>query len=177
MKIYLATISHLKKAALQDVLQELVNQRVIADTYQIMSHDIISKVPLTPLENETFSGAKQRAVHLYQQHPGIGSCYIGLESGLVTRYEILFEECWCFLLDNQGNEYVGYSSGYPIPQQIREHMKIGRGHIHILNQLADKLNIPQKDTWAIYTNNLIGRKTSIKEAFRNAFLSYVCHQH
>ncbi len=48
-------------------------------------------------------------------------------------------------------------------------------------KLEKRINISSKDTWAIYTNGLLSRKESLKEAFRNTFLSllkfFAANQH
>lgn len=173
MKIYLASTSSLKKTAIQYILRSLSRKQVLTGGDQVITENIASGVPLTPFEEETFMGAKQRALKLSQQHPDPESCFVGLESGLVKRHGSLFEECWCVLLDSEGNEYVGYSSGYSLPKKIREYMKKGGKHLDALGKLEKELGISQKDTWAIYTKNVMGRKTSVKEAFRNAFLAFI----
>jgi len=42
-----------------------------------------------------------------------------------------------------------------------------------MSQLESKYQISVKDTWGIYTKNVISRNVSIEEAFRNALLAYL----
>jgi hypothetical protein len=46
-------------------------------------------------------------------------------------------------------------------------------HYKILKELEKESKIHSKDTWAHYSKNRLSRKESIKEAFRNAFLSLI----
>ncbi|MEI7604426.1 MAG: hypothetical protein WCJ19_05400 [bacterium] len=50
-------------------------------------------------------------------------------------------------------------------------MKNGETHIDLMIEHGKSLNLNEKDTWSIYSNNMIQREESIKESFRNAFLS------
>lgn len=174
MKIYLATKSRLKINAIRKILKKLEKNGVVENNNRIISIDASSSVPATPYERETHIGAKNRAHSLFSYHITESDIYsVGIESGLTKRNGILFEECWCCIVDHDGNEYMGYSSGYPIPKNVRIMLDNGTNHIEALKILEEKLGIPRKDTWGIYTNNAISRAASIEEAFRNAFLSLI----
>lgn len=173
MTIYLASTSSLKKSAVQNVLTELSKKQVIQEIPEVLCKYIVSVVPPTPLNAETFLGARHRAKTVAQLRAHPEGCFVGLESGLVERHGILFEECWCVLQDGNGNEYCGYSSGYPLPQKIRNHIEKGGTHLEALEALEKESGISRRDTWAIYSKNTIKRAKSIEEAFRNAFLSFL----
>lgn len=175
MKIYLATKSRLKINAIRKILKKLEKNGVVENNNKIISIDASSSVPATPYERETHIGAKNRASALLARYGVEGACYVGIESGLTNRHGVLFEECWCFILDHHGGESIGYSSGYPLPRYIRKMLKSGVTHIDVLRKLEEKFGIASKNTWGVYTNNIINRAVSIEEAFRNAFLSFIFH--
>lgn len=175
MKIYLGTKSSIKIEAVREILRLFINKKLIGKDFKLITHNVTPIVPATPNNSDTLKGAKNRALYLYKKYKNLGDCFIGLESGLVKRYKYPFEECWCFVIDNKGRKFVGYSSGYYLPKKVTDGLKNGEKHIDIMRALERETKIPQKDTWAIYTHNLISRHESIKEATRNAFSSFLIH--
>ena len=166
LTFYLGSLSKLKYEAVQQVLSEYnVEAKVIP-------YKVDSGVPLTPLQDETYIGAKNRAYALLREINDENSAYVGLESGIVNRYNTLFEETACVIL-YKGKEYVGYSSGIRIPDHIILEMSKGRKHYEILDEIGKEKGINPKDTWGIYTNFRLTRKTELKEAFRNALITLI----
>ncbi|WP_009991031.1 hypothetical protein, partial [Saccharolobus solfataricus] len=49
----------------------------------------------------------------------------------------------------------------------------GRKHYEILNEIIKEKSVNPKDTWGIYTNFRLTRKTELKEAFRNALITLI----
>jgi inosine/xanthosine triphosphatase len=165
----IGTTSKIKLKAIEEVLQELEEKNSISFT--ILSEDVESQVPDTPFDDETLQGARNRANVLYEKYKGEIDLFIGLESGLVKRYENIYEECWCAIKDRYGQEVFGYSSGFMLPRKITKQMNAGRTHIQVLRELAEELQLDNKDTWSVYSRGILSRTASIKEAFRNALLS------
>lgn len=160
--------SHLKKIAVYEVISSYYSNQ----NFEIKQKLNDIKFPKTPKNNLTFLGAKKRAKALEKNIKDKNNIVsVGLESGLVKRHGFWFEECWCCLLYNE-NYYFGYSSGFLIPKKIVLKMK-KKPHYKILKELEKENKIHSKDTWAHYSKNKISRKESIKEAFRNAFLSFI----
>ena len=126
--------------------------------------------PKTPINKFTFLGAKKRAQILKDNtDSSSNSIFVGLESGLVLRFGIWFEECWCCLVF-KNKCYYGYSSGFPLPKKLIKKMK-EKPHWAILEELSKKNNFLSKDTWRHYSSGKLSRLESLKEAFRNGLLS------
>lgn len=166
MRIVLGTTSKIKIQAIRELLDGYLSE----GTYSLISYDVESEVTDTPYDSQTLQGARNRAKSLIRNHRLEGELFVGLESGIVEREDMLFEECWGVIYDNEENEHVGYSSGFMLPKIVTSEMKKGRSHVEVMRELADELEIDRKDTWATYSHNKIKRIESIKEAFRNAFL-------
>lgn len=115
---------------------------------------------------------KNRAEFLYINNREEESIYIGIESSIAERVGLLFEECWCVIYSYSGKMYTGYSSGFMLPDDISIRMKNGESHIEVMSEKEKELNVSSKDTWSIYSNDLIKRKESIEESFRNALCAY-----
>jgi non-canonical (house-cleaning) NTP pyrophosphatase len=171
MNIYLGTESKLKIQAVQSIIDQFIDKKLITSQIELIGKETESKVPLTPFNEQALHGAQNRAISLFEEFKEKGEIFVGLESALVERYTYLFEECWCYILDKNKKEYIGYSSGYYLPEIVSQHVKKGGKHIDIMKELEQKYKISGKDTWGIYTKNIISRNVSIEEAFRNAFSS------
>lgn len=140
------------------------------DELGVTGIDAPSGVPDTPRDHETKQGAYNRA--LYVSRHDIAHYNIGIESGLVQRYGIWFEEAWaCIIIDDKS--YYGYSSGLPIPLYVLETMRIhDLEHGHAMSHiLTTELHRPdERDTWGTYSDKVILREVSLQEALRNALI-------
>lgn len=162
--------SYLKKIAVYEVISSYYSNQ----NFEIKQKLYDIKFPKTPTNNLTFLGAKRRAKILEKNIKDKNNLiFIGLESGLVKRFGFWFEECWCCIIFNK-NYYFSYSSGFILPKRIVFKMN-QKPHYKILKELERTNKIDSKDTWAHYSKNKISRKESIKEAFRNAFLSLIAN--
>lgn len=134
--------------------------------------DVPSGVPDTPWDEETKRGAENRAKEIIAAHPDVYA--IGLESGLVNRYEKTYEEAWCCIV-HQGKEYLGYSSGLMLPAIVTQEMAdSGEEHGPTLRKIRKQIGIENdKDTWGLYTGYQLMRTVSLEEALRNALIQAV----
>lgn len=169
MKIYLGSKSQLKHQALGEALEFVKLQSIYNGEIEVVGVEIESGVPVTPNSSETYLGAKNRAMGMIN---GEADLYMGLESGLISREGKMFEESWCVIFDNKKEEWVGISSAIQLPKIITEEMSVGNSHVEIVNKIADKSGISQKDTWGVYSKNILSRSVSLYEASRNALVSY-----
>lgn len=171
MIIILGTTSAIKQQALEEILRQYQDVLPFLKDYKVMLHEAESLVPITPYNNQTLQGARNRVKALFEKYVRVGDLFVGLESGLVEREGMLFEECWCAIYDKTGKEHVGYSSGLLLPIHITKEMEKGKTHPEALKDIAEEMGINHKDTWAVYSQGKLSRTESIKEAFRNALLS------
>lgn len=171
MNIILGTTSEIKRQALVEILTQYRDVLPFLQDYKVTSYEAESLVPVTPYNSQTLEGARNRTKELLEKYSEEGDLFIGLESGLVEREDMLFEECWCVIFNKNKQEYVGYSSGLLLPNNITTEMKKGKSHPEALKEIAEEMGISHKDTWSIYSGGKISRTESIKEALRNALLS------
>ncbi len=164
MKFIVGTKNAQKVSVVKRVVADIVKDYVLVEAI-----DIPSLVPDTPYNEETKQGAYNRARQLVKSH---ASAYcIGLESGLVERYDLLFEEAWaCVCYKNQ--VYYGYSSGLVIPEYVRQKMEeLNLEHGPTMNHIRGELGqFDDRDTWGTYSGKAILRTISIEEALRNALV-------
>lgn len=164
--ICIGTTSAIKLAACQHVVTQLLAQAPV-----IIGCPAESGVSDTPWNEETLIGAKNRAAHSRELEPD-ADIWIGLESGLVSRFGELFEEAWAVVLTKEAH-YLGISSALPIPQFIlREMSEHQEEHRHTMHRLRANPDGP-KDTWGEYTGGLLQRTVSLQESLRNALIQVV----
>jgi non-canonical (house-cleaning) NTP pyrophosphatase len=169
MKIYLGSKSELKHEALKEAISFIKGKNLVSDEVKLITRDPNSGVPTTPNESETYTGAKNRAISIIDN---IGDVFLGLESGLIRRESVMFEECWCVIVDNKKNEWIGISSSVQLPENVTTQLESGQSHVDSVNKIADKYGLSHKDTWGIYTKGVLPRSTSLFEAARNALITY-----
>lgn len=166
MRILVGTKNQKKVAVVISVFQDFFTGKNI----EVVSFDAQSNVPEAPHDEETYTGALNRARACF----AIGSAdyYIGLESGLVKRYGNYFEEAWAVILSSDGKEQIGYSSGLLLPPIVVERMRNGEKHNDIMAFFDKRLNLPDdnRDTWSRYTGGYISRRISLEESLRNALI-------
>lgn len=139
-------------------------------TVDLQGIDIDSGVPGSPRDEETKVGAYNRALAAAK-----GADYgIGIESGMVQRYDMWFEEAWACVVYN-GKPHFGYSSGLPIPRHVLEVMAENDfRHGLAMRLILERLERPdERDTWGTYSGKLILRDISLAEALRNALVQTV----
>lgn len=162
MKIYLGTKSKIKLEAVERFMRE----NDLKD-FSIVGLDISSGVSDTPMEQETFLGAKNRADNCFTKINDSTSLYIGLESGLTKYQNIYFEFCVCVCIF-EGQYYYGTSSYMMLPNGISEQMDQGNEHANLMKELDKQTGQQIKDTWIYYSQGKLSRNISFEEALRNA---------
>lgn len=169
MKIIVGTKNQNKVHVVEKVFQDFFADSQI----EVASHDVQSKVPEAPHDNETYEGALNRALECYGG--GGFDYYVGLESGLVERYGHYFEEAWAVVILTDGKKQIGYSSGLLLPSVVAERMRAGEKHNDIMDYFDKKFNLPDdnRDTWSRYTGGYLSRRISLEESLRNALVQGV----
>ncbi len=166
MKIIVGTKNHKKVTSAKKIFQDVLSPNRLT----VESCDAQSLVPNAPHDEETYNGAMNRAKECMNKCSG--NYYVGIESGLVERYGNLFEESWAVVLSDNGDSYIGYSSGLLIPHVITKRMRQGEKHDTIMEYYDRLFELPEdnRDTWSRYTGGNISRQLSLDEALRNAII-------
>lgn len=174
IKIFLNTNNKEKKKVIEETLNDLL-KKIPKGSFNIFSKYIKIDISETPINELTPKGAELRAEKLREIINDNQAIFIGVESGLVKRYNCWFEECWaCLIYKNK--KYFGYSSGLLLPAIVLKKMSL-RSHIEIMNQLEKETQISSKDTWGNYTKGILQRKISFSESIRNVFTSFLIDNH
>ena len=166
MKIIIGTKNQKKVAAVRAVFKQVFDLSDI----EVVAYDAPSGVPEAPHDHETLDGAMNRARECEKMDGA--DFYVGIESGLVERYNNFFEEAWAVIIPASGEPLLGYSSGLMLPNIVATRMRTGEKHNEIMKEY-DKLFArynDNNDTWSRYTGGNISRQISLDEAVRNALI-------
>ncbi len=171
MKIIVGSVSDRKIKTVEKVVRQLVGE---SSDLNVCGYAANSGVPNTPYDKQTYTGAHNRSK---ESRLGAGEAdyYIGLESGLVERYGHLYEEAWACIIDKNGQDFFGYSSGLKVPDYVLKRMKeCELEHCDVMYELEKENNkLRNSDTWHSYSGGLILREISLEEAVRNAFIQII----
>ncbi len=170
MRILVGTKNKRKLEAVERVVENMK----ITDNHTVDGCDVSSEVSDTPLGIKTKQGAISRAKNAAAYNSDY-EMYIGIESGLVERYDDLFEEVWVAVI-YEDIIYSAYSSGLKLPDNITA--KLGKdieSHPEIMRCLREQNEIEVcktlgVDTWGDYTGGKISREVGLEEAIRNTLI-------
>lgn len=171
MRYCIGTASAIKLGAAKKVIET-----ILGDTpFEIEGMETDSGVPLTPWNRETLMGARNRAAACREMKPE-ADYWVGLESGIVERFDATFEEAWACVLTRAGEEYLGFSSGLKVPDYVLSQMKErNEEHRQVMHRLRKNPDGP-KDTWGDYSAGMILRTVSLEESLRNALIQVFAPQ-
>lgn len=169
MRFVIGSTSKIKIEATDKVIRELFKY----DTVLIEGYPSISIVPDTPYDKQTFEGAKNRALDAKAHIKDADFC-IGLESGLVKRYNHIYEEAWAAVITRDDKEFFGYSSGLRVPDYVLRKMdELKMEHCDVMTVLEEEHKLIVNDTWGSYSGGMLVRKISLEEALRNVLIQIV----
>lgn len=153
-----------------ETVKLVFSQTLAISDIDVIPYDAPSGMPEAPHDRETYLGALNRAKACREYVDA--DYYVGIESGLVLRYDNFFEEAWAVIISRGGQTLVGYSSGLLLPKVVTDRMESGEKHNEIMEYFDKYFDLPEdnRDTWSRYTGGEISRRVSIEEALRNALV-------
>lgn len=159
MKIHISTKNQKKINLVKDIFtKEFPNQEI-----EIYNSNENSDVPSTPWDEQTYQGAKNRVKNAITNNPGY-DYYIGLETGLVTRYGELIEEAWCFISEDGIEGALGYASGYIIGKNTKTNVQLDTTtHTKVLEVYDNTQN-----KYVMYSGSTTIREVSLRNAIKSA---------
>jgi len=170
MNIYVGTTNKAKLDAVTSVATEMR----VHPSFEVHGYKAESGVSETPLNEQTILGALNRAKAVRNAYPE-EDMYIGIESGIVSRYSDFYEEVWAVVIYGK-KVCAAYSSGVRLPDKVVDHINGDiQNHPNAMDTLREEYDIEHhdgnnSDTWGNYTGNIIDREVGVKEAIRNTLV-------
>lgn len=159
MKIHISTKNQKKIELVKDIFTEKFPNEQI----EVYNSNESSEVPDTPWDKQTYQGAKNRVKNAIKNNPGY-DFYTGLETGLTTRYDELFEEAWCFISKNGIDGVLGYGSGYLIDKNTKTNVQLDT---KTNTKILEVYDINQ-EKYVMYSGSTFIREISLRNAITSA---------
>ncbi|MEM3615813.1 MAG: inosine/xanthosine triphosphatase [Candidatus Methanomethylicia archaeon] len=158
MKIIVGSLNPVKVEAVRNVCF-----RVFGD-FEFLPVDVESGVMHTPIgEDEIIRGAMNRALNASKI--AYGDLHIGMEGGVVRKFNTWFVASWCAVYDSSGKWSFGCGGYMPLPKRVVElvegGIELGKA-IDIISGLSNtKLDI---GAIGVLTKNILTRRDSWETA-------------
>ncbi|MFA3783607.1 inosine/xanthosine triphosphatase [Melioribacteraceae bacterium 4301-Me] len=129
---------------------------------EVTGIEVNSGVPQQPINEETFKGARNRALELIKinaEENLKGEYFVGIEGGIIKQFNKWFAFGGMCIIDNNGNEGFGTSPLFELPEFIIEKLLNGAELGEVMDEITNIRNTKQ-NTGAIgfFTNGVMHRK-------------------
>jgi inosine/xanthosine triphosphatase len=125
--------------------------------------EVARKVSAQPIEEETFEGAKNRALELKKlskEENLEADFFVGIEGGITKLYSKWFALGVACVIDNQGRIGYGVSPCFELPESIVEQLLSGSELGEVVEKISGKNNIRQKEgAIGFLSKGIMDRKT------------------
>ncbi len=142
MKILVGSENPVKIEAAKEVFSKYFGQVKVAGI------EVSSKVSTQPINEETFEGAKNRALQLKKlnEKKNLGAdFFVGIEGGITKLYSKWFTLGVGCVIDNQGRVGYGISPYFELPGSIVEQLLSGSELGEVMEKISGKDNIRQRE--------------------------------
>jgi len=142
MEVLVGSNNPVKIAATREVFSKYFGQ------VNVTGIEVSSKVSAQPVGEETFEGAKNRALELKKLNDkkDLGAdFFIGIEGGITKLYSKWFASGVGCVIDNQGRIGYGASPYFELPESIIDQLLSGSELGEVMEKISGKDNIRQKE--------------------------------
>ena len=142
MKVLIGSRNPVKIEAAKEVFSEYFGQ------VKVTGIEVSSKVSAQPINEETFEGAKNRALELKKlnKEKNLGAdFFVGIEGGITKLYSKWFTLGVGCVIDNQGRIGYGVSPYFELPENIVEQLLSGNELGEVMEKISGKDNIRQRE--------------------------------
>ena len=133
------------------------------DNIEVVGIEVDSKVSSQPINQETFEGAKNRAMELRKinKEKNLGAkFFVGIEGGIIKLYSRWFAFGAVCIMDEKGRIGFGTSPHFELPASIVKHLlervELGK----VMDRITGERNTKQKGgAIGFFTKNVMDRKS------------------
>jgi inosine/xanthosine triphosphatase len=154
-KILVGSKNPVKLASVKEAFQKYF------DNIDVIGVDINSKVSDQPVNDETFEGAKNRAIGLIEKNRSENlqaEYFVGIEGGITEIYSRWFAfGCMC-VANNEGKTGFGTSAHFELPQKVVSELLNGKELGDVMDKIQNESNTKQKQgAIGFFTNGIMNR--------------------
>lgn len=131
------------------------------DKVEVTGFDVDSRVSAQPVNEETFEGAKNRALALLLKNRNEilnADYFVGIEGGIIKTYNKWFAFGGICIIDKEGKTGFGTSPHFELPQKIVDELLKGIELGDVMDKIQNELNTKQKHgAIGFFTNGVMSR--------------------
>ena len=136
-----------------------------------------SGVSVQPFNEDTFTGAKNRAKHVKRindEQSLNANFFVGIEGGVLQLHKKWFQFTVIYILDQQHRESFGTTGLYELPDWIIKKLLAGNELSHIIDELAQDTNTKEKQSASgFFTNGVVDRLQNYTQAITFALIPFL----
>ncbi len=171
MKILVGSKNPVKVASVEEAFQNYFQE------VEVIGMEVESGVSHQPVGEETFAGAKNRALALKQinlEQKLNAAFFVGIEGGIIQLYEKWFAfGCMC-VVDKEGNVGFGSSPQFELPSKVVEKLLSGIELGVVMDEIQNEENTKQKHgAIGYFTNGVMNRKELYIEGLKVAVVPFL----
>jgi inosine/xanthosine triphosphatase len=141
---------------------------------EVIGIDVESGVPVQPIGDDTFIGARNRANNLLKINNEKNLCadlFVGIEGGIANQFNKWFAfGCMC-VIDKHGNEGFGTSPHFELPNLVTEQLLNGVELGVVMDNIQNEENTKQKQgAIGYFTKGAMNRKELYVEGLKVAVI-------
>lgn len=147
------------------------------ENVEVISLDVESGVSVQPINDETFAGARNRALNLMKinDEQNLGAdFFVGIEGGITKQFDKWFAfGCMC-VVDRESNEGFGTSPHFELPGIVVEKLLKGIELGNVMDEIMNEQNTKQKSgAIGYFTNGVMNRKELYIEGLKVAVIPFL----
>ena len=144
---------------------------------EVIGVDVDSEVSAQPIDDETFTGAQNRALKLRKLNnsQNLGAEYfVGIEGGITKQFDKWFAfGCMC-VVDKEGRIGFGTSPHFELPQNVVEKLLQGIELGDVIDEIMNQQNTKQNHgAIGFFTSGIMSRKELYIEGLKVAVIPFL----
>jgi len=147
------------------------------ENIEVIGIEVESRVSVQPINDETFTGAQNRALRLKEINDSQNlnaELFVGIEGGITKQFGKWFAfGCMC-VLDNNGRTGFGTSPHFQLPKSVVEKLLQGIELGDVMDEIMNQQNTKQKHgAIGFFTNGVMNRKELYIEGLKVAVIPFL----
>ncbi len=152
MRVIVASENPVKIDAVKETFSKFYND------VEVQGIKVDSGVPAQPINEDTFTGAKNRAHKLFDENFD-ADYFVGIEGGVSKYYNNWFAFGCMYILDKEGKSAFGTSPHFELPGKVINELLKGKELGSLIDDLTNEKNTKQNSGAIGYlTDGILDRK-------------------
>jgi inosine/xanthosine triphosphatase len=147
------------------------------DDVKVIGIEVESKVSNQPINDETFEGAKNRALELKRtsKEKNLNArFFVGIEGGIIKLYSKWFASGVMCIIDERGRVGFGMTPHFELPEDITKQLLSGVELGDVMDKITGEYNTKQKSgAIGFFTKGVMDRKNLYVQGLIVALIPFI----